>query len=284
MAFKLGRKPAVHTLRTMRSALAMARALDPLGDAPPTSIDYVSAVNAQSPGGWMMLGNDEWGDCVEAAEGHYLMLRTANTGQIVVPTTQQTLALYSAETGFNPDNPNTDQGTDETSDCQYMVSTGFLGHKADATGSIDPYDYDHLRWAVQLFGGVHIGANLPQSAMEQFDAGQPWTVVQNDGGIVGGHDPLLVKYDGTWCYVVTWAKLQPVAPDWIARYVDEAHVQLFGDWIEDNQNSPSGFDLQALLSDLRSLERPSSTPGLTHRRHRRRRLQRQAQPAAVHLP
>lgn len=276
MAFKFGRKPAVHNLHTMKSALAMARALDPLGDAPPVSIDYVSAVNKQSPGGWMMLGNDEYGDCVEAAEGHYLMLRTANTGVITVPTTQQVLALYSAETGFNPGDPNSDQGTSELSDAQYMVGTGFLGHRADATGSLDPADFDHVRWCIQLFGACNFGVNLPQSAVDQFDAARPWTVEADDGGIVGGHDVLGVQYDGTWFYAVTWAKLQPVAPDWIVKYADEAHALLFYDWIMAGGQAPSGFDLPALVADLRSLEDAPPDQGGHARRHHRRILKRLA--------
>ena len=43
--YRLGRKPAVHTRRTMKSALTMARALDPLGTPPAASNDYVAAVD-----------------------------------------------------------------------------------------------------------------------------------------------------------------------------------------------------------------------------------------------
>src|SRR5579859_963052 len=122
-----GRKPAVHNRRTLGQALVLARHLDKLAPAPAKSPGWRAKV--KSP--WGMDGNDQWGDCVEAAVAHALMLRTANSSSIVVPTTAQTLALYSAVTGFNPNagpsgNNPTDQGTDETSMCQYMVNTGFL--------------------------------------------------------------------------------------------------------------------------------------------------------------
>lgn len=42
MTLKLGRRPARHTQRTMRSALALARALAPLGAPPAASQDYVT--------------------------------------------------------------------------------------------------------------------------------------------------------------------------------------------------------------------------------------------------
>jgi hypothetical protein len=266
---KLGRKPAVHTARTKRSKDIIARALAPLGTAPTISDDYVSAVTAATGGDWGILGNDQYGDCVPADDGHYLMLRTANTGTIVIPTEAQVLALYSAETGFNPADPNTDQGTDETSDCEFMVSTGFLGHKADATTALDPTNLNNIKWCIQLFGGIKFGVNLPQSAMDQFDAGKPWGVVEKDGGIIGGHDVLGVKYDGTFFYVVTWGRLQIVDPAWILKYVEEAHALLFADWIAQNGTAPSGLDLQALISDLSQIEQPAASDRRRHRHHRR---------------
>src|SRR5271166_3827704 len=100
MSLKFGRKPAVHTERTRKSEKTMSIYLDTLGSPPVVSNDYIGAVTKQSPSGWGMMGNDQYGCCVEADDGHYLMLRTANSGSIVIPTTDQILKLYSAETGF----------------------------------------------------------------------------------------------------------------------------------------------------------------------------------------
>jgi hypothetical protein len=278
LALKFGRKPAVHNERTKQSGFAMDRALAPLGAAPAVSNDYVAAVDAVTGGNWQMLGNDQWGDCCEADDGHYLMLRTANQGPMVIPTTAEVLALYSAETGFDPSNPNTDQGTDEVSDCEFMVNTGLLGHKAESTAFVDPHNENYLKWCIQLFGGCKFGINFPQSAMDQFNAGQPWTVVANDGGIIGGHDVVGVKYDGTYFYVVTWGKLQAVSPAWIDQYADEAHVLLFPDWIAANGASPAGFSLMTLIEDLKAI---SFFPTSGIRRHHRRRLRRLARENTV---
>ena len=274
MTLKFGRKPFTATHRSRASGAVMRDMLAELGVPPTVSEDYVSAVTAQSPGGWGMLGNDLYGDCVEADDGHYLMLRTANAGTIVAPTTAQVLALYSAETGFNPNDPSSDQGTDEGSDCQFMCTTGLLGHKANATGFVNPQNISHLKWCIQLFGGCKFGVNFPQSAMDQFNAGQPWTAVQNDGGIIGGHDVLGVKYDGTWFYVITWGQVQQVAPAWILKYAEEAHVLLFADWIEDNGTAPSGFNLDALIAALQQIAAPAVSPVRQHRHHRRQMKKR----------
>lgn len=277
MSLKLGRKPAVFTRRSLLSALIIQRHLAGLGRPPANSADYTTAVEKVVGGSsrWGMMGNDQYGDCVEADEGHYLMLRTANAATIVIPTEQDVLGLYTAETGFNPSDPNTDEGTDETSDCEYMVSTGLLGHKATQTGSVDPTNFDLMRWCIQLFGACKIGINVPQSAMDQFNAGQPWGQVENDGGIVGGHDVPLVRYyaDGSFdC--ITWGTRHRILPSFLspkAGYLEEAHVLLFPDFITATGNTPAGFNLIMLLADLPLVEAGETQPVDWNAQRRRRK-------------
>ena len=217
-------------------------------------------------------------NCVEAQEGHFLMQRTANAGTIVIPTAEEVLALYTAETGFTPSNPNSDQGTSMASDALYMCSTGLLGHKADATGWVNPANLANLQWCIQLFGGIGLGVNLPQSALDQFNANQAWAVVADDGGIVGGHDIFASKYDGSFVYCITWAELVAVTPEWILKYADEAHGLVFLDWIEATGVAPSGLNLVQLVADLQQLSVPQGGgPKRQHRHWRRRQRQLQAE-------
>jgi intein/homing endonuclease len=191
-------------------------------------------------------------NCVCADTAHTLMLRTANAGTIVVPTDDDVLKLYEAVGGYKPGDSSTDQGCVEAEMCEYLERSGFLGHKADAVGAVDPQNLDHLRWTIQLFGSCRIGVELPQSAMDQFDAGKPWDV-SGDGKILGGHDVPLVKYAGDTFYCVTWGRLQPVMPDFILKYSDEAHIELFADWMRQQGTAPSGFDLADLAGKLAEL-------------------------------
>src|ERR1700750_2435947 len=72
----------------------------------PASVDYSAFPNIG------MLGNDRYGDCVEAANGHLVEQQTyIGQGSEVSVTTAQVLAEYSKITGFNPNDPNSDQGT-----------------------------------------------------------------------------------------------------------------------------------------------------------------------------
>src|ERR1700680_619561 len=254
MNLKLGRKPAVRTLKTVRSAIAVAKHLDALGTPPPASYDFMTAVDQATGGDWGMFGNDQYGCCVWADTAHQLMLRTANTGTIVQPTTEDVLATYAARTGFTPDDPNTDLGDDETGAGYYLVSTGFLGHKADAVGAVDPRNLDHLRWVIHLFGSSRIGFHVPQYAMEQCAQGKPWDVNPlGDQTIVGGHDVPLVHYMGDAFYAATWGKIQVVTIPFLAKWCDEAHVELFADWIRTQGTAPSALDLASLESRLKEV-------------------------------
>ena len=85
--------------------------------------------------------------------------------------------------------------------CQYLVDTGFLGHKANATGNIDPANLDHIKWCIQLFGLCRIGLNLPVYAENQFLAGQDWDVSTQGDQSTNGHDVPLVGYQGNFLYL-----------------------------------------------------------------------------------
>jgi hypothetical protein len=227
----------------------MTAALDPLGSPPVASNDYISAVTVP----WGVMGNDDVGDCTIADCGHSLMLRTANNGQIVVPTTQQILDLYSNLSGWSPSNPSSDNGLDESTVCAYMVSTGLLGHKADATGSVDPWNFDHLKWCIQLFGSCRIGLNFPAYAVDLFDAGKVWDISTTGDQSTDGHDVPLVDYRNGYFTCVSWGKLQMMTPAFLNHYIEEAHSELYFDWIKSQGEAPSGFSLIDLTAKLQQV-------------------------------
>lgn len=247
--FCYGRLPAAFSLRSVQSGIAMAAALDPLGTPPEASNDYVAAVSVP----WGMCRNNELSDCAAADQAHTLMLRSANTAsQIIVPTDEQVTALYSAVGGYDGTKA-TDKGCFEAAMFEYMRTTGFLGHKADSTASIDPSNLDHLRWSVQLFGSCTLGLNLPQYAEDQYAAGQTWDVQISGSQKPNGHDVPIVDYRGGLFFVVTWGQLVPMTPAAVLAWAEEAHCAVFADWVMMQGLSPSGFDLSALTEKLESL-------------------------------
>jgi hypothetical protein len=269
----------------MRSHI-MSRALSALGSPPATSPDWVSAVMKQSSGGWGMDGNDQYGDCTCADCAHQEMLRTANVGTIWIPSQLQVLALYAQFQGYtgDPSNlhaiesylANNDNGCDELTVIQYLTQHGWLGRKLNGSASLDPTQLDQLKWAVCLFGASRLGLNLPDSAMDQFNNGQPWDYVEG-AQLDGGHDVPLVKYDASTYYVVTWGQLWPVTPAFMTAkyddgspYVEEAHAELALDWVNAKGTAPDNLDMDQLAADLSAIvdvtppaPTPTPTPGPT---------------------
>lgn len=244
---KFGKTAPKVTPRTWRSMSRMNAALDRLAPPPAASNDYRKAVKVP----WQIFMNDSLGDCVCADSAHTRMLRTANTGNIQVPTDADVLALYKVVGGYRPGDPSTDNGCNESDMCWYLQRTGWLGDKIDEFASVNPHSADNVKWAIQLFGSVRIGFQVPAYAMAQFSARQPWDVqASGDQTIVGGHDVPLVGYAGDMYVALTWGKEQPVTRAFFEKYCDEVHVELDYDWTRAQGVAPSGLDLDQLASSL----------------------------------
>lgn len=245
---KFGKLAPKITPHTWRSMARLTAAFDPLGKPPDASFDYPGALTA--PLG--MYLNDRLGCCVCSDTAHTTMLRTANTSATtIIPTDDDVLKLYEAVGGYDPSDPGTDGGCVESDMEQYLINTGFLGHKLDATAAVNPHNIDHVKWTVQLFGSCRIGFQVPAFCMDQFNNGKPWDVTASgDQSIEGGHDVPIVGYSMNTFTVITWGKYQKMTRAFFEQYADEAHAELAYDWIREQGTAPSGFDLNTLAADM----------------------------------
>ncbi len=203
---------------------------------------------------WGMLANDKYGCCVWSGGAHESMLLNMEVGNIVPFDDAGVLGDY-ASTGFDPADPSTDQGTDVQQAANYRRTIGLLDakdnrHKIAASLGLTPGNVSHLWQALYLFDIVGIGLQLPASAMDQFDKGQPWDVVTGSP-IEGGHYvPMIAKRD--MLYIVTWGKLHPMTLRFFSTFCDEARTYLSQEAIV-NQKSPDGFDYATLQQAMRTL-------------------------------
>ena len=244
MAMKLGKKPARHDPLTLH-----------YGDYRTASLPPVPAEAHWGHGlPFAELGNDVYGDCVEAGFAHQVQVWSGRAGTPFVPTEAEALDAYSAITGFSPDNPASDQGTDMLTACQYWKSTGIAGHEVTAYLSVPPTQPGYIREAVALYGGAYVGVALPLSAQSQ--VGSLWTVTSGldaAAGSWGGHCIPLCGYDAESLWCVTWGALQRMTWDWLQTYCDEAYLLLGRDWCEADGQSPAGLAWGALSADLANL-------------------------------
>lgn len=256
MNFKFGRQPFIKDERDLHYRNYRATALPPI----PVSFGHQGLI-----ADWGMLGNDSVGDCTCAGADHGIMLWTAEgSNQAATFTAANTISDYSAITGYNPNDPNSDQGAQIRNVLSYQLKTGMIDasgkrHKIGAYLQIDQTNLNEVLEAAYLFSVVEIGINFPDSAMTQFNQGQPWTVVPG-ATIEGGHDVPIVGYDGTDLYVVTWGKLQKMSPDFFATYCEEAWVKLSPEFLNGQGVSPEGFNLAQLQADLAAIRNVQPGP------------------------
>jgi len=245
---KLGKKPATPDARDLKMSAYLDTATLP---TPPASFGLEKLVKV-----WSMLGNDQYGDCVWAGAAHETLLWDAIGHHDVAFSDQAVLSDYSACTGFNPDDPNTDQGTDMRVAASYRRKTGIVDssghrHKIGAYLSLAPGNLAHIELAAYLFAATGLGIQFPGSAMDQFNAGKPWDYVPHST-IEGGHYIPIVGKDNSYLYCVTWGKVQPMTFRFFAHYADEAFGYISNEDLV-NGKSPAGFNVTQLKKDLAAL-------------------------------
>lgn len=212
---------------------------------PPPAVDYYTKVPAST---WGMDGNDGAGDCTLAEVDHTTKARQVAAGNPeVTSSAAECLAAYSTITGYDPsktdaqgNNP-TDQGAIMQDVRNYWRTNGVtLGGQSDKIllfAQVEHRDLMLIRWCVTRFGAVGIGFNFPASAMAQFNASQPWSVVQGSP-IKGGHAVTAVGYDAQYVYTVSWGRVQPMTWEFFVAYVDEAWTDLDESFV----NATTGTD------------------------------------------
>jgi hypothetical protein len=257
--FKLGKKPAHRLLETAA-----------FGDFLPRATDWP----AVKPRGWEYtsprvvldcLGNDKIGLCVIAAAMHYAQIETANTGNPLTPTKDLTIKTYSAITGYDPsqtdangNNP-TDQGTDFQSQLfPYWKSTGMpmldkngkeVMHTIQGFAALDLSSIAQQRYASDIFGGKLTGINCPQSAL---DNTANWTY-DPTSPIVGGHGVTEPGQGAAGWHTVSWGLLIPGTWQFSQALADEMYIVVTPFWLGQQKVSPSGLDLNGLLTAMAAL-------------------------------
>ncbi len=238
---KLGRKAVKTDSRTLRLAKYMTSALPPA----PAAKDWTKGIT-----NWGMMLNDKLGCCTIAAAAHAVQVWSADASTEVTLPDAQVLLYYEKWDGYNPKEPNTDQGGVELDVLNDWQKGGFDKHKLVAYADPAFANLEQIRQAINLFGGVYIGLSLPITAQTQ----AVWDVVPNGGanakpGSWGGHAVFVPAYDANGFTCITWGQLKTMTVAFWNEYVDEAHALLSHDWLA-AKGSPSGFNLSQLKADL----------------------------------
>lgn len=236
---KLGRKPARIDERTLKLSNYKVGELI----TPPTC-DYTSKVTNLGP----ML-NDTLGDCTIAGICHLIQLWTAeNSKQTIIPD-NEVLKLYETITGYNPNDPNTDNGGVEIDVLNYWRTNPIMNNQLSAYVSINPKNIDEFKQAIYYFNGCYIGVELPLSVQDASE----WKFQNLEGdnapGSWGGHAIPLVAYNENTFTCISWGAFVEMDYNFLLNYCVEAYALLSPDMFN-NGKTIEGFDLVQLQKDL----------------------------------
>ena len=234
--------------------------------------DYIHAELAKPPAAisrphpgfqWGMLANDKIGDCVIAMMLHSIEDFHLDAGTPPPAFTDaDAISIYSAITGYNPNDPSSDRGTDEGAAMRYwehpgLQSTDNGSHTIVATVAVDPSNLNECRIAIDEFIDLQIGIALPISAQGETE----WTVV-GDGktghsapGSWGGHGIPYREYDAETFKCVTWGAELLLTVPFHQDYAQEAHVVVTQEMLNKQGVGPSGVAWDELIADIKALPR-----------------------------
>lgn len=197
------------------------------------------------------LGNNKWGNCVEVAVfANCPGTQAVNaTGALLTFTEQEMLDYYKTIVpGFDPNDPNTDTGTDPVDALIYAKKQGLIL----AYGQVNLQDPVHMSLAAEYFGGVLLATDVPGS----WEQSQVWGVTdQNTDPIVGSHMVVLPDYSLAGDFAVeTWAEIVLMKQAALRKYGQAAYVAITPDWFAANQQTLQGFSLASLEAQLMNVQ------------------------------
>jgi len=183
--------------------------------------------------------NDTLGDCTIAALAHAETVYNGLVGKKKILPKPAIVKLYYHLTG------GVDSGLNELDVLNYWQSNPVNGDQITAFVKIDPKNHTHVQQAIQLFGGVYLGFQVQQNAIQEFEARQSWTPgpLTNDG-----HAVYATSYDAAGVTVLTWGNTQKGTWGWWDETVDEAFAILPPE--AKSSDFAPGFNFAQLKADL----------------------------------
>lgn len=239
--YKFGRRPPKRA-----RALMFSHFWTGLVPQHPSAVDYAARLL-----NWLMLGNDQYGDCVAVAWANIVRLITAYLSTEYYPTQQQVFDVYKTQ---NPNFPADDNGMDIQTLLEYLQKNGGPdGRKLVAFAQVDPTNPDEMNAAIAIFGGIMIGFLVRQNEMDEFNMGLTWTY-DPSSPVLGGHAVLVGGYDEKMGYRFnTWAQETSMdlslvnSPD-----IEEAWIMIFPEHLG-SKAFMQGVDLAQLAADYQAL-------------------------------
>lgn len=211
-----------------------------------------SLIRAVEPGLFKMFYNDKIGDCSCAGVMNALIAwehHFSGTATLDIPEINA-VSLYSAVTGYNPDDPSTDQGAMLADVLAYGTAAGYPTRHWKYTplwGSFDYSNQKYLAAVMARFVTGYIGITIRQGDMDLLNDHQVLDVgLGMDPTILGGHLVLLYGYTGLnpkdHVQLITWGGIVEATWDWVLDRAEEAHAMAFRQLLPKGLQSATCWD------------------------------------------
>lgn len=240
----LGRRPADPTVPKLRFAYYLdgAGAIEP-----PESLDLTD--NAQDSIR-RMYANDRYGDCVIAGKFHVVgMMSGEDVGSPRVGEDSEVINQYRRICGPGDNGCIIEEVLSEMQAGRFTVGNRVA--KLDAYAAVDNTDARLAKIAMNLFGPLTLGIDLPSAWT---GSNEIWDVTNTRN--VGGHDVCTGGYDSKYVLISSWGKIYRMT--WAAftsrKWVGEVWVHMSPDWYGDDNVAPGGYRLDKLKSDFELLK------------------------------
>lgn len=246
MIGELGRVPSRRDPRTLRLASYLTERDYP---APPPARDWTIS-NAS----WYL--NDRLGCCTITALAHLAEVHAARRDERCTITDRDVELAYRAVSGYDG-TPATDRGAQMIDALVRAKNVGIGPWRIGAFVRVDLDDVVEVRAAINLFGGIYLGADLPRRIRTQRTAWElpPLDQRTDDDApnSLGGHAFAITGFDRAHLRGLPWVTPTRISNAWINLYGAEAWAVIADSWVRGDSQAPNGFNLERLRGDLAAI-------------------------------
>lgn len=221
-------------------------------DTPPEWVNYFEAILSKLN----IDGNQKYGDCTIAAIANAVPVWNHEVqGAVPVPTPNVAVKQYFLLEGSpnGEPNPSLDNGLVLADVLKAAKTDGLFGGTLQVPyyAPVTPSDLLQVKQAVAFYGLLYSGFQLPQSAMDQFNANEPFTVVPGSP-IEGGHCMVVMGYNTKGPLLYTWQRVVQASWAFWEKYADEAWALIPHEFVRAGRGPLKTEDLAVLEADLQA--------------------------------
>ena len=149
--------------------------------------------------------NDTIGDCVETAGFNAVQTMAAREGKLTPIPNHLVPGVYSAVTGYNPNIPATDQGTDPEVFFTWWRQNAIFGCKLSNLIRLNPRNENAIRDSIIRNGGVFLCVELATAQQNEII----WTASGTPGSW-GGHAVWCDSFEAELTFATSWGQVKPI--------------------------------------------------------------------------